>query len=157
VLLRKASAIYSDVVDFRVAEWVTAALFKIGRSYELFAEALREAPVPEDLSEREEQAYRDQLAMFIVPIEERALDAYEGGYSKALELRVFNSWTQKLREALTRLNDIEHPPLREIGGEIAEDVLLPLPVFYDGLQRETTTARVAKGKSADGRKRGGKP
>ena len=49
-------------------------------------------------NEEQEQAYRDQLAMFIVPIEERALEAYEGGYRKALELRVFNHWTQMLRE-----------------------------------------------------------
>ncbi|MDD9937460.1 MAG: tetratricopeptide repeat protein [Myxococcales bacterium] len=134
-LLKKASAIYGDVVEYRVAEWVTAALFKIGQSYELFAESLREAPVPEGLNEEEEQAYRDQLVMFIVPIEERALEAYEGGYQKALELRVFNRWTQKLREGLTRLNDVEYPPLRELGGEIATGKLLPEPTPYEGLRR----------------------
>ena len=134
--MRDASEIYAEVVDYRVAEWVTAALFKIGRSYELFAESLRDAPVPDGLSAEEEQAYRDQLSMFIIPIEERALEAYEGGYEKALELRVFNRWTQKLREALTRLNDVEYPPLREAGGEIAGAELLPLPQPYDGLRRQ---------------------
>ena len=35
--LAKAAGLYAQVVEFGVAEWVTAALFKIGRSYELFA------------------------------------------------------------------------------------------------------------------------
>ncbi|MET0387349.1 MAG: tetratricopeptide repeat protein [Polyangiales bacterium] len=134
-LLRKASDIYADVVDYRVSEWVTAALYKIGQSYELFAESLRNAPIPPGLSEAEEQVYRDELAKFIVPIEERALEAYESGYRKALELHVFNTWTQKQREALTRLNDIEYPPLREAGAGLAEDRLLPMPAPLDGLRR----------------------
>jgi cellulose synthase operon protein C len=134
-LLRKAAEVYGDVVDFRVSEWLTAALYKIGQSYELFAESLRDAPMPDNLSEAETQAYRDELAKFIVPIEERALEAYEGGYHKALELRVFNTWTQKQREALTRLNDVEYPPLREAGAELAEAQVLPLPEAYDGLRR----------------------
>ncbi len=135
--LRKAAEIYSDVVSFHVAEWVSAALYKIGESYELFAEALRAAPMPANLSENEAQAYRDELAKFIVPIEERALEAYEGGYHKALELRVFNAWTQKEREALTRLNDVEYPPLREAGAGLTEARILPLPATYDGLRRQS--------------------
>jgi TolA-binding protein len=142
-LLRKAAEIYGDVVDYRVAEWVTAALFKIGESYEHFAESLRDAPMPPNLNEEEEQAYRDQLAQFIVPIEERALEAYENGYHKALELHVFNTWTQKQREALTRLNDVEYPPLREAGVGLTEARLLPLPVPIDGLRR----APVASGEA----------
>ncbi len=126
-LLQKAAKLYAKVVEFGVPEWVTAALFRIGRGYELFAEALREAPVPEGLSEEEEQVYRDELMAFIVPMEERALEAYEGGYQKALELRIFNRWTAKLREGLTRLNDVQYPPLRESGADIVERVPLPEP------------------------------
>jgi len=134
-LLRKAAEVYGDVVEYRVSEWLTAALYKIGQSYELFADSLRSAPVPPNLSEQEEQAYRDELAKFIVPIEERALEAYESGYKKALELHVFNTWTQKQREALTRLNDVEYPPLKEAGAGLAEAQLLPLPSPLEGLRR----------------------
>ena len=134
-LLRRAASVYAEVVEFREAEWVTAALYKVGNSYELFAEALRNAPMPAGFNEEQSQAYRDQLAMFIVPIEERALEAYEGGYRKALELRVFNRWTQKLREGLTRLNEVEYPPLREMGAEMAQDTLLEPPAALVGLER----------------------
>jgi cellulose synthase operon protein C len=134
-LLRKAAEIYSDVVSYRVSEWMTAALYKIGRSYELFAESLREVSVPPNLSEQEEQTYRDELAKFIVPIEERALEAYENGYRKALELHVYNTWTEKQRQALTRLNDVEYPPLREAGTELSEAQPLQQPAPLTELRR----------------------
>jgi TolA-binding protein len=134
-LLRRAAEAFAEVVQLRVAEWVTAALFQIGRSYELFAQGLRNAPIPEGLSEEEEMAYTDQLSSFIVPIEERALEAYEGGYNTALELRIFNRWTAQLREGLTRLNDVQYPPLREMGGELGEANAIPVPAPLDGLRR----------------------
>lgn len=142
-LLRRASEAFADVVEFRVAEWVTAALFQIGRSYELFASSLRDAPIPEGLTEEEEQSYRDQLSYFIVPIEERALEAYEGGYSTAIDLHIYNRWTASLREGLTRLNDVQYPPLREIGGELDDGGRLPAPPVLDGLRRGEPAAPVA--------------
>lgn len=138
-LLREASEAFADVVSFHVAEWVTAALFQIGRSYEVFATQLRDFPVPEGLSEEEDQAYRDQLGSFIVPIEEQALEAYQGGYQTAIELRIFNTWTAQLHEGLTRLNDVEFPPLREVGAELDEGAALPIPQPLEGLRRGTTT------------------
>lgn len=153
-LLRKASGMYLEVVELRVAEWVTAALFKIGRSYELFADGLRSAPVPSGLSEEEEQSYRDQLGSFIVPIEERALEAYEGGYQKALELEVLNKWTEELRDGLTRLNEVQYPPLRELGAQSVSESPLALPAPLLGLRRggqapvQTASAEEPKKKKA---------
>ncbi|HJL15763.1 MAG TPA: tetratricopeptide repeat protein [Sandaracinaceae bacterium LLY-WYZ-13_1] len=133
--LRRAAEAFAAVVEYQVAEYVTAALFQIGRSYELYAEGLRNAPVPEGLNEEEEMAYFDQLSSFVIPIEERALEAYEGGYQTALELRIFNRWTASLREGLTRLNDVQYPPLREMGGEIADGAPIPVPQHLSGLRR----------------------
>jgi hypothetical protein len=151
-LLRKAAEIYSDVVSYRVSEWMTAALYKIGRSYELFAESLREVSVPPNLNEQEEQTYRDELAKFIVPIEERALEAYDSGYRKALELHVYNTWTEKQRQALTRLNDVEYPPLREAGTELSEAQPLPLPATLTELRRTQPGEAPAQDKAATKKK-----
>ena len=145
-LLRQAAEAFADVVSFQVAEWVTASLFQIGRSYELFAEGLRTAPTPEGLNEEEEQAYFDQVNSFVIPIEERALEAYEGGYNRAIELRIFNRWTARLREGLTRLNDVQYPPLREMGGDITDASPIPMPAYLDGLRRgpvEVETPEIA--------------
>ncbi len=142
-LLGEAAEIYADVVEFGVAEWVTAALYKIGESYERFAKALNDAPLPEGLSETEQQVYRDELASFVVPIEERALEAYAGGYKKARELGIYNSWTSAMREALSRLNDVEYPKLNEIGGGLAAEDQLPEPQVIAGLRR-AKSAKSAK-------------
>ncbi len=147
-LLQKAASIYGNVVEFQEAEWVTAALYKIGRSYELFAKALADAPLPEGLNENEQQVYRDELASFVVPIEERALEAYAGGYQKARELGIYNRWTVSMREGLTRLNDVEYPPIREIGGDVARESPLPQGAVLLGLTRRTTSQ--AKERSAAG-------
>jgi cellulose synthase operon protein C len=135
-LLGAAAGIYGEVVAFGVAEWVTAALFKIGDSYERFAKALNDAPMPEGLSEAEQQVYRDELASFVVPIEERALEAYAGGYKKARELGIYNQWTSQMREALTRLNDVEYPKLNEIGVGLAPAGEFPKPPVIAGLRRK---------------------
>jgi hypothetical protein len=97
--------------------------------------------VPPNLSEEEEQTYRDELAKFIVPIEEKALEAYESGYHKALELHVFNTWTEKQRQALTRLNDVEYPPLREAGTQLAEGQPLAIPEPLTELQRASDSSQ----------------
>ena len=96
---------------------------------------MRAFEVPEGLTEEEEQVYYDQLAMFIVPMEERALEAFEGGYQRAIELRIFNRWTAQLREALTRLNDVQYPPLRETGGNVVESPPIAVPSRLGGLRR----------------------
>jgi hypothetical protein len=140
--------IFADVVSFGVAEWVTASLYKIGQSYELFAKAMNEFEIPEGLSEAEEQSYRDQLASFVIPMEERALESYEGGYRQAVELRIFNRWTALLREGLVRLNEVEYPPLREIGVDVIEAPPLPMPQPLDGLRRRTPAAAPAEGEPA---------
>ena len=46
-------------------------------------------------------------------VEEKAIDAYKGGYQKALQLNVYNEFTQKLRAALGRMSDQEFPAENE--------------------------------------------
>jgi tetratricopeptide (TPR) repeat protein len=121
-LLEQAKAIYLDAVNFKVAEWATASLYRIGQGYEAFAKAMRSAPVPADLSAEEKQVYRDELEKFVVVIEEKALDAYKSGYAKALQLGVYNKYTQAIRVALGRLSDAEFPPEHElrVGARLGE-------------------------------------
>jgi TolA-binding protein len=113
VLLEKAKGVFIDTVAFGDPEWATAALYRIGEAYEQFSGALRNAPVPKELNEEEQQVYRDELEKVVVVVEEKAIDAYKSGYQKALELKVYNDFTQKLRQALGRLDDQEFPPERE--------------------------------------------
>src|SRR5262249_13353144 len=113
-LLEQAKAVYLDAVALGVAEWATASLYRIGQGYEAFAKSMRSAPVPADLNEEEKQVYRDELEKFVVIIEEKALDAYKSGYAKALQLGVYNKYTQAIRMALPRLSDSEYPAENEV-------------------------------------------
>jgi hypothetical protein len=108
-LLADATNVYIDVVEFGDAQWGTAALYRIGSMYEQFSTELREAPAPPDLTEDEQVVYREQLDIYVVQIEDKAVEAYETGYSKALTLKVYNEYTRKLREALGRLAESRYP------------------------------------------------
>jgi TolA-binding protein len=109
LLLDKAKAVFVDVVSFNDPEWATAALYRIGEAYERFSKALRDTPTPPGLNPEEQQVYRDELEKVVVVVEEKAIDAYKGGYQKALQLNVYNDFTHKLREALGRLDEQEFP------------------------------------------------
>jgi TolA-binding protein len=112
-LLEKAKAAFIDVVTFNDPEWATAALYRIGEGYERFSKALREAPIPPGLDEQSQQVYREELEKVVVVVEEKAIDSYKNGYKKALDLNVYNEFTQKLRQALGRLSDQEYPAENE--------------------------------------------
>ncbi|MBX3219756.1 MAG: tetratricopeptide repeat protein [Labilithrix sp.] len=134
-LLAKASNVFLDVVSLGVAEWTTAALYQIGRTYENFAKALRDSPAPSGLSDADKEQYQTQIDEFVVPIEERSLDAYENGWKKATDLNIYNQWTAKMREALGRLNGELYPPFRETGFEVRSQGPMPLPALLDGPRR----------------------
>ncbi len=118
-----------------VAEWTTASLYQIGRTYESFAKALRDAPPPSNLSDADKEAYQQQIDEFVVPIEEKSLEAYENGWKKAVELGIYNTWTAKMREALGRLNAELYPPLREVGFDVRSQGPSPLPALIDSPRR----------------------
>ena len=112
-LLDQAQKIYLDVVDFGDLQWATAALFRIGQIYEVFAESLREAPIPPNLAKAEGELYKSELENYVVDIEDRAIELFATGYRKAIDLRVYNRYTRLIREALGRLAPSRFPPEHE--------------------------------------------
>jgi tetratricopeptide (TPR) repeat protein len=134
-LLKQASTVLLDVVSMGVAEWTTAALYQIGRTYEQFAKSMKDAPPPPGLSDADKEAYQQQIDEFVVPIEERSLDAYENGWKKAIDLGIYNQWTAKMREALGRLNAELYPPFKEIGFEVRSQGNVALPPLLDSPRR----------------------
>ncbi len=135
-LLKQAATVFLDVVSFGVAEWTTAALYQVGHTYETFAKSLRDAPVPgEAKTDQEKEDFTSQIETFVVPIEEKALDAYENGWKKAMDLTIYNQWTAKMRDALGRLNAELYPPFKEIGFEVRSEGPSPLPALMDAPRR----------------------
>ena len=104
---------------------------------------MKEAPAPSGLSDADKEQYQQQIDEFVVPIEERALDAYENGWKKAIELGIYNQWTAKMREALGRLNAELYPPFKEIGFEVRSQGNMPLPPLIDSTRRAGEKATLA--------------
>jgi tetratricopeptide (TPR) repeat protein len=142
-LLKRASSALLDTAKLGVAEWTTASLYQVGSIYESFARSLVNSPAPENLTPEQAEAYRMQIDEFVVPIEEKSIEAYESGYQKALELGIFNAWTAKMREALGRLNTEMYPPLSEVGFRLRTEGAGRLPGLI------ATTRRTDTGKSQD--------
>jgi tetratricopeptide (TPR) repeat protein len=134
-LLKKAADAFLETAEMSVAEWTTASLYQIGFTYESFTKALLNSPPPDALSAQEKELYKQQIDEFVIPIEERALEAYESGWKKALELGIFNSWTAKMREALGRLNSELYPPLHETGFRLRSKGPAPMPELIGGTRR----------------------
>src|SRR6185369_6244259 len=137
-LLKKAAETFLGTAEMGVAEWTTAALYQIGFTYESFSKALLNSPAPDKLSDQEKELYKQSIDEFVVPIEERSLEAYESGWQKAIELGIFNSWTAKMREALGRLNSELYPPLLETGFRLQSRGRAALPALIDGTRRSNT-------------------
>ncbi|HKO50150.1 MAG TPA: tetratricopeptide repeat protein [Polyangiaceae bacterium] len=137
-LLKKAAETFLGTAEMGVAEWTTAALYQIGFTYESFSKALLGSPPPDKLSDQEKEIYRQSIDEFVVPIEERSLEAYESGWQKAIELGIFNSWTAKMREALGRLNSELYPPLKETGFKLRSRGNTAMPPLIDGTRRTAT-------------------
>jgi cellulose synthase operon protein C len=134
-LLKKAAEAFLSTAEMGAAEWTTASLYQIGVTYESFSKALLSSPPPDSLSADEKELYTQSIDEFVVPIEERSLEAYESGWRKAIELSIFNSWTAKMREALGRLNSELYPPLKEQGLQIRSRGQSPLPPLIDATRR----------------------
>jgi tetratricopeptide (TPR) repeat protein len=134
-LLKKAAETFLGTAEMGVAEWTTAALYQIGFTYESFSKALLGSPPPDKLNEQEKELYKQAIDEFVVPIEERSLEAYESGWQKAIELGIFNSWTAKMRAALGRLNSELYAPLKETGFALRSRGSTALPALIDGTRR----------------------
>src|SRR5204862_1089318 len=79
-LLVKAQGVYGGVVAIGDLHWATAALFRIGNTFEEYGDALRNAPTPKGLTQAEQDAYRGALDAQVVDIQDRAVQLYQAGY-----------------------------------------------------------------------------
>src|SRR4029077_18355841 len=101
-------------------KWATASLYRIGQVYDGFAEGLAAAAQkpPASLKGDEVQAYQDKLNEYVVTIQDVAVQAFTAGYTKAIQMQVYDEYTAKIREALGRLAANKYPPERR-GGQKA--------------------------------------
>ncbi len=113
--LANAEKIYKSVAEYKDAKWGSAALFRIGQVYSVFADALTVAgsKCPAGLSEGDCQAYQDTINGYVINTQDKAVTAYTTGYETALKLQVYDEYTAKIRAELGKLDSAKFPPEHE--------------------------------------------
>ena len=112
-LLAEAEKVYLSVVDYQDLKWATAALYRVAQVYDGFAESLVNASTPKGLSQEQADAYRMALDTYVVNIQMKAVELFSAGYTKAIQMQVYDEYTAKIREALGRVASDKFPPERE--------------------------------------------
>jgi len=97
-LFNEVMALYRAAAEYQVADWTTAASYKIGATFEEFARAFSEAPRPDGLSETDLGRYEEALKQKVRPFKERALETYRATISLAEENNVSNEWVENSRQ-----------------------------------------------------------
>jgi TolA-binding protein len=114
-LLKELEGKYTALLGVGVAEYGLAGLYRIGQLYESFSKALYDAPVPKELSEEEADMYKATLEEKALPLEDKAIQAYQLVLDKATELSVFNEWTVAAQDRSNALNRVTFPDLPNPG------------------------------------------
>lgn len=102
---------YADVFRYKRLEQTLAASYRIGHSYERFAEALFTAPVPPELRRDPDvaDAYKAQLEDQAAVLERKAEMAYRKAHEEARRSGVTNEWTRRILEGLNKFAPNEFP------------------------------------------------
>ena len=112
-MLYELEKAYIDIFPYKALDWTFAGYFRIGNIYQEFAKTLYSAPVPDSLSEDEQDVYMTELEDAGLKYENTAIERYETTLAKARELKVSNDWTRKALESINRYKPAEYPLLKE--------------------------------------------
>lgn len=99
-LFTEVVSAYKEAATFQVAEWFTAASYRIGETYEEFGRAFWESPRPANLAEEVLAKYEEQLALKVRPFKERAYETYQGTLRQAEENGIANAWVDKSKQRI---------------------------------------------------------
>ena len=104
---------YQEIISYKFLNWNIAALFRFGHIDELFAQKLYDVPLPSNMSEDDQDVYREQLDEFARPIEESAIGAYEYAIKEARRNVIMNEWTEKIQTSLNKYKAEEYPLFKD--------------------------------------------
>jgi TolA-binding protein len=117
---------YTAVVNLKQAEPAVCALYRIGLAYKRFAQALYNAPVPQELRALKRQdvieEYRGQLAQLAAAPEQKAVEGLEYAMTKAREYGIQNDCSRKATEILVKYKPEQYGPALEVLPQIAAPV-----------------------------------
>lgn len=113
--LVKVTTEYDKVMEYRSLDWVLAAMFRRGYTFENTANKVVEAPVPKQLRKGSDAyyAYKITVAEQMEPFIQKAVGLYEETVKRGKQYRINNAWTSRARERLNVYKADEYPSLRD--------------------------------------------
>ncbi len=108
-LQQQAETMYREIIGMGSPLWVAAASFRIGQSYQEFAEALFALPIPEGLTMEQEMDYEMSIEDLAMPLQDQALAAYRNALDLALRFQAYNEWSSRSAEQISQLERIAFP------------------------------------------------
>ncbi len=94
---------YVTAGKFQVAEWTTASLYKTGLTFEDWADAFVNSPVPPELSDEEKQEYINGLQQQALPFRQKALEVYKANVASAQRSNIQNEWVEQSKQRMEQL------------------------------------------------------
>jgi cellulose synthase operon protein C len=111
----EAEKLYREVIDMGSNEWLAASAYRIGQMYRDFANQLSDLPLPEGLTAEQEDQYRIELEMRIMPLEDQALDAFQYAQELALNNKAYNEWSSKSAKQISSMMEDAYPITEQDG------------------------------------------
>ncbi|PCJ39747.1 MAG: hypothetical protein COA99_10035 [Moraxellaceae bacterium] len=102
IAMKAATKAYSNVVSYGILEFTTAANFKIGEIYGLFAKSILESERPRGLDEETLEEYELLLEDQALPIEDKAIEIFKANANRTKD-GIWDEWVQKSYKSLSIL------------------------------------------------------
>ncbi|MBI5526739.1 MAG: tetratricopeptide repeat protein [Deltaproteobacteria bacterium] len=107
--MEKVYAAYTEVVNYKVAEWAIASLYKVGKAYEAYVNAILKIPLPKNLKTNEQkELYKQELKVLTMPVEDKAVAAYQASLAKSAEFGIYNKWSVRSLKKLVKMRPLEY-------------------------------------------------
>ena len=101
--LQKVLTAYKNALEYQVADWSTAATYKIGMSFEEFYRAFVESPPPDELDQEQLETYVNMLHEKAEPYKTQALETYKRNVEQAEANSIANSWVTASQKRINYL------------------------------------------------------
>ena len=98
--LARLAGAYAEVIRIGSPSWSEAALTRLGEAYRDFNKALLDAPSPRGLDRDQQDLYRGTLERRALPLEDKAVEAFEKALEIGSRLGVYTQWTLRAHELL---------------------------------------------------------
>ncbi len=102
-LMKQALKAYNKAAELGVAEYTTAATFRIADMYADFSRKLLDSDRPTNLDAEEMEQYELMLEEQAFPFEEQAIELHETNIARMTDNGLYNEWIERSIAALAKL------------------------------------------------------